>query len=294
MGKLREQMQTDLQLKGLTPRTQAIYLREVRNLAAYFKKSPEELGESQIKEYLLHLIKDRKLSEGTYRFYYSGLKFFYKQTLKRDWVVEKILCPKRREKLPVVLDLSEVEALLSGTKNLKHKAILMIIYSSGLRISEAAHLKLSDIDSKRMMVRIENGKKGKDRYSILSQTALECLRQYWIKYRPKAWLFEGQKKERPLSTSTIYQIFCAAKKKAGIRKPSSVHTLRHSFATHLIEAGTSLHHVQLLLGHKSPNTTTVYLHVSRHNLAQVTSPLDLHLNQSSLSGTPPPLAHIPI
>jgi integrase/recombinase XerD len=282
MGKLRDQMQADLQLRGITPRTQATYLREVRNLALYFKKSPEELGEKEIKEYLLYLINDKKLPEGTYRNYYSGLKFLYKHTLKREWVMEKILCPKRRQKLPLVLDLSEGEALFSATKNLKHQAILMITYSSGLRVSEAARLKVTDIDSKRMMVRIQNGKKGKDRYSILSQTALECLRQYWIQYRPKEWLFEGQKKDRPLSTSSIRYIFYGAKKRAGIRKPASVHTLRHSFATHLIEAGTSLHHVQLLLGHRSPTTTTVYLHVSRHNLAQVTSPLDGQLikNQS--------------
>jgi len=290
MGKLREQMQMDLQLRGITPRTQAAYLREVRNLALYFKKSPEELGEKEIKEYLLYLINDKKLPEGTYRNYYSALKFLYKHTLKREWVMEKILCPKRRQKLPLVLDLSEVEALFAVTQNLKHKAILMITYSSGLRVSEAARLKVDDIDSKRMMVRIQHGKKGKDRYSILSQTALACLRQYWIKYRPKQWLFEGQKKQRPLSTSSIRSIFYAAKKRAGIRKPASVHTLRHSFATHLIEAGTSLHHVQLLLGHRSPTTTTVYLHVSRHNLAQVTSPLDVRLaNNQSI-----PPAHIPI
>jgi site-specific recombinase XerD len=189
-------------------------------------------------------------------------------------VIEKIQCPKRKIKLPVVLDLSEVESLFSVTRNLKHKAILMITYSSGLRISEATHLKITDIDSKRMMVRIQQGKGGKDRYSILSHAALECLRQYWRKYHPKDWLFEGQKKDKHISISSIHQIFHAAKKRAGITKPASVHTLRHSFATHLVEAGTSLHHVQLLLGHRSPNTTTVYLHVSRLNLAQVTSPLD--------------------
>ena len=188
MSTLREQMQADLQLSGLTPKTQRIYLREVRNLAKYFDKSPEDLGESEIKKYLLHLLKEKKLSDGTFRFYYSGLKFLFRHTLKREWVFEKIRCPKRKIKLPIVLDLSEIESLFSVTENLKHKAILMITYSSGLRIS--------------------------------------------------------------------------------------VHTLRHSFATHLIEAGTSLHHVQLLLGHRSPNTTTVYLHVSRLNLAQVTSPLD--------------------
>jgi site-specific recombinase XerD len=273
MSTLREQMQADLQLRGLTPKTQRIYLREVRNLAKYFDKSPEDLGESEIKKYLLHLLKEKKLSDGTFRFYYSGLKFLFRHTLKREWVFEKIRCPKRKIKLPIVLDLSEIESLFSVTENLKHKAILMITYSSGLRISEAARLRISDIDSKRMMVRIQQGKGGKDRYSILSQTALECLRQYWRKYRPKDWLFEGNK-DAHISISSIHQIFHAAKKRAGITKPASVHTLRHSFATHLIEAGTSLHHVQLLLGHSSPTTTTVYLHVSRLNLAQVTSPLD--------------------
>ena len=274
MGTLRDQMQADLHLKGITPRTQKDYLREVSNLAKYFNKSPEELGEKEIKEYLVHLLKDRKLSGGTYKYYVSGIKFLYRTTLKREGVVDAIQYPKSRRKLPVVLDLSEVEALFSVTENLKHKAILMITYSSGLRISEAARLKITDIDSKRMMVRVQQGKGGKDRYSILSNTALECLRQYWRKYHPKDWLFEGQKKDEHISISSIHQIFHAAKKRAGITKPASVHTLRHSFATHLVEAGTSLHHVQLLLGHRSPNTTTVYLHVSRLNLAQVTSPLD--------------------
>jgi site-specific recombinase XerD len=195
-------------------------------------------------------------------------------------MVEKIKCPKRRRKLPIVLDLSEVESLFSVTKNLKHKAMLMITYSSGLRVSEAARLKMTDIDSKRMTVRIRQGKGG-DRYSILSQTALEQLRQYWKKYRPTEWLFDGQKKDDHITAHTIQCIFYAAKKRAGITKPASVHTLRHSFATHLIEAGTSLHHVQLLLGHRSPTTTTVYLHVSRLNLSQVISPLDRAVKQAS-------------
>jgi len=274
MGTLRDQMQADLHLKGITPRTQKDYLREVSNLAKYFNKSPEELGEKEVKEYLVHLLKDRKISGGTYKYYVSGIKFLYRTTLKREGVVDAIQYPKSRRKLPVVLDLSEVEALFSVTENLKHKAILMITYSSGLRISEATRLKITDIDSKRMMVRVQQGKGGKDRYSILSHAALECLRQYWRKYHPKDWLFEGQKKDKHISISSIHQIFHAAKKRAGITKPASVHTLRHSFATHLVEAGTSLHHVQLLQGHRSPNTTTVYLHVSRLNLAQVTSPLD--------------------
>ena len=196
-------------------------------------------------------------------------------------MVDTIWYPKSKKKLPVVLDLSEVEALFSVTENLKHKAILMITYSSGLRISEAARLKISDIDGKRMMVWVQQGKGGKDRYTILSQTALECLRQYWREYRPKQWLFEGTKEDAPITVSSIHQIFHKAKKRAGIAKPASVHTLRHSFATHLIEAGTSLHHVQLLLGHRSPTTTTVYLHVSRLNLSQVASPLDKIPEQAS-------------
>jgi len=266
-------MLADLQLKGATLKTQRNHLKEVRNYAKHFGKSPEELGEKEVREYLLHLMNERNLSDGTYRCYVTALKFLYRTTLKRQWV-ENIKFPKRKKKLPVVLDLSEVMSLLSVTENIKHKALLTLTYCSGLRISEVACLKITDIDSKRMMVYIRQGKGGKDRYSILSQTALECLRQYWRDYRPKEWLFEGQKPGTHITISSITQIFQKAKKRAGITKPASVHTLRHSFATHLIEAGTSLHHVQLLLGHRSPTTTTVYLHVSRMNLAQVSSPLD--------------------
>ena len=274
MDELREQMMKDLQLKGITPRTQRKYLREATNLSNYFGKSPVELGEKEVKEYLVHLLEDRKLSRGTYRNYVAGIKFLYKTTLNREEVVEEIRYPKAKKKLPVVLDLAEIKALLSVMENLKHRALLTITYSSGLRISEAACLKVTDIDSKRMMVRVQQGKGGKDRYSILSQTALELLRRYWRQYRPKEWLFEGQKEGTHICLTAIRQIFLEAKERAGITKPASPHTLRHSFATHLIEAGTSLHHVQLLLGHRSPITTTVYLHVSKMNLSKVASPLD--------------------
>jgi len=274
MSKLREQMQEDLQLIGITPKTQHVYLREVSNFANYFDTSPELLGETEVREYLLYLLNERKLSQGTFRYYVSGLKFLYRTTLKREEVVADIRYPKRKKTLPVVLDLSEVEALFSATENIKHKAILMITYSAGLRLSEVSRLKITDIDSKRMMVRVEQGKRSKDRYTILSQTALECLRDYWRAYRPKEWLFEGQKEGTHIGLTAIRQILLAAKQRAGITKPITVHSLRHAFATRLIEAGTSLHHVQLLLGHRSPVTTTVYLHVSQLNLPQVTSPLD--------------------
>jgi integrase/recombinase XerD len=227
MGKLRDQMLLDLQLSGAKPSTQRTYLREAENLAKYFHKSPEQLGEDELKTYLLYLMKERHLSEGTFRFYVAGLKFVYRTTLKREWAVEKIRSPRAKRKLPVVLDLSEVESLFSVTKNLKHKAILMMTYGSGLRVSETASLRLTDIDRKRMMVRITQGKGGKDRYSILSQTALEQMRYYWHKYRPREWLFEGAKEDEPITAHSIQLMFYAARKRAGITKPASVHTLRH-------------------------------------------------------------------
>ena len=232
------------------------------------------MGEKEIKEYLLYILKEKKVSDGTFRQCRSALKFLYRTTMNRDWIVEKIPGPKSKRKLPNVLDLSEVQALFSATRSLKHKAILMVMYSSGLRISETAHLKVSDIDGKRMMVKVCYGKGGKERYTILSHTALECLRQYWRKYRPSEWLFSGRNKNIPIPVNTVRCIFKSVRKRAGITKPASPHTLRHSFATHLVEAGTDLHRVQLLLGHASPKTTTIYLHVSRGSLARVVSPLD--------------------
>src|SRR4030067_1605515 len=226
MGKLRDERLLDREWSGAKPRTQKTYLREAENLAKYFNKSPEQLGEDELKAYMLYLMKERHLSEGTLRFYVAALKFLYRTTLKREWVVEKIRYPRAKRKLPVVLDLSEVESLFSVTKNLKHKAILMMTYSSGLRASETASLKLTDIDSKRMMVRISQGKGGRERDSILSQTALEQLRHYWRHYRPTKWLFEGAKKNEPITTHSIQLMLYAARKRAGITKPASIHSLR--------------------------------------------------------------------
>ena len=207
-------MLTDLQLKGITPRTQKKYLREVSIMADYFDKPLEELGEKEVKDYLVHMLETRKLSRGTYRGYVAGIKFLYKTTLNREEVVEKIQYPKAKKTLPVVLDLAEIKTMLSVMENLKHRALLTITYSAGLRVSEAAKLKVTDIDSKRMMVRVQQGKGTKDRYSILSQTALECLRQYWRQYRPKEWLFEGQKEGTHICYTSIRQIFVEAKKSA--------------------------------------------------------------------------------
>jgi integrase/recombinase XerD len=278
MATLREQMQRDMQLRGLSPRTQESYLQKARDFARHFKKSPEQLGDEEIRTYLQYLLVERKVSDSTYRQAYGSLKFLYQKTLGRSVTFEKIPSLKNRKKLPVVFDRSEVDALFSATKNIKHKAILMVIYSAGLRLSETAHLKLADIDSKRMLIRVRQGKGGDDRYTILSTVALDMLREYWRKYRPTEWLFEGDLKGRHITDRSIQYIFKIAKKRAGVNKPGSVHTLRHSFATHLLEAGTDIHHIQTLLGHKCIQQTTVYLHVRRKDLARVVSPLDAGLS----------------
>ena len=278
MGKLREQMKGDLELKGLSPNTQEIYLRQVSQFARHYGRSPRHLGEKEIKEYLLYLIRKKKVSTSTVNQCYHALKFLYERTLNRVWVMARVPRVKSLKQLPIVLDKEEVESLFSVTKNLKHRAILMLIYSSGLRLMEAAHLKVTDIDSKRMLLRIKQGKGRKDRYTILSKVALEVLREYWSQYRPKEWLFAGRFPGKPLTGRSIQRILIKAKKLAGIKKPATVHTLRHSFATHLLEAGTNLYHIQLLLGHRSLNTTTIYLHVSRKELARIVSPLDLAHN----------------
>jgi site-specific recombinase XerD len=275
MGRLREQMKGDLELRGLSRNTQEIYLNQVRDFSRYFNRSPLYLREREIKEYLLYLIREKRASYSRVNQCYCALKFLYETTLKRKWVMEKVPCTKRERNLPVVLDREEVEALFSVTRNVKHRAILMLIYSSGLRVSEAARLKISDIDSKRMVIRIRRGKGKKDRYSILSHVALEALREYWKRYRPKEWLFPSRFPGKPLTERSIQRTFKKAKALASINKPVSINTLRHTFATHLLEAGTDLHHIQLLLGHKSPKTTTIYLHVSQKELIGIVSPLDL-------------------
>lgn len=279
MKTLKQRMREDLQLRGLSPRTQAAYLFQVTRFARHFMKLPDKLGEHEVREYLLHLLNEKHVSYSTLAQNYSALKFIYEVTLKRPWEVKRIPYPKTPRRLPVVLDRKEIDALFAATTNLKHLAILMMTYSAGLRLNEVVHLQREDIDRARMMVRVREGKGKADRYSLLSKTALRTLEDYLRYYKPVVWLFPGVTSEKPLSPTSIQKMFQAARDRAGITKPASVHTLRHSFATHLIEAGCSLHHVQLLLGHRSPTTTTTYLHVSRNNLVAVVSPLDVPDNE---------------
>jgi integrase/recombinase XerD len=275
MGKLQEQLKRDMALKRYSPRTSACYLAWVKDFVRYFGRSPNQLGTEEIKEYLYVLIRKRKLSGSSSAQAYSALKFFYQTTLGREWDLSKIPRAQHEKKLPVVLSYSEIEAIFSQVSYLKHRAILMTIYSGGLRLSEAAHLKVSDIDSDRMLIRVEQGKGNKDRYTLLAKRTLAILRAYWREDRPQRWLFPGKEKDRPINVNTIQRAFQRARDRSGIRKLASVHTLRHSFATHLLEAGTELYYIQKLLGHSSPKTTSVYLHVSDKDLRDVISPIDL-------------------
>jgi Site-specific recombinase XerD len=274
MSELRTKMTMDLELRGYSPTTVKYYINHVFRLSKHFSKSPDLLGEDEIFEYLHYCITERKLSEGTVNTIYSALKFFYTKTLGRDWRVEKLARTKEARKLPAVLSKSEVMDIFNATENLKHKAILMTIYSAGLRVSEAANLKVTDIDSKNMQIFIRNGKGKKDRYALLSKANINVLREYWKRYHPKEFLFSGRYREDAISARAIQKIFEQARDKAGIKKDATVHTLRHSFATHLLEAGTDIFHIQRLLGHTSIHTTTIYLHLRRMDLLNVTSPLD--------------------
>lgn len=275
MGRLHDQMKRDLELKNYSPKTRSCYLASVKSFALHFHRSPAELADQEIREYLHYLIQEKKASQSAVSQAYSALKFFYETTLKRDWNGFRIPRVKMGKKLPVVLSLQEIQAIFSATRNLKHRAILMTTYSAGLRVSEVVHLKVSDIDSQRMVIRVQQGKGEKDRYTLLARRTLEVLRDYWREYRPKDWLFPGQPAKGSLSVSAVQRVFWKVLDQAGIKKPATVHTLRHSFATHLLEAGTDLYHIQQLLGHTTPKTTTIYLHLSRKDLGGVTSPIDL-------------------
>ena len=271
---LKQRMREDMQLRGLSPHTQKEYLMRVTLFARYFRKLPDKLGEEEIRAYLLHLVNEKHASHAVLNMTYYALKFIFETTLKRPWEVRKVPHPKKPQRLPVILDKGEVQKLLSVTTNAKHKAMLMMAYGSGLRVSEVARLKVSDIDAARMTVMVREGKGAKDRYTILSRVALDTLTKYLRRYRPTSWLFPGMIPGRPMTTSSIGLVIKAARKRAGITKRATMHSLRHAFATSLLEGGTDLRHVQLLLGHRSLKTTALYLHVSRKDLGTIVSPLD--------------------
>ena len=275
MGKLKEKMRMDMELKNFSIRTIDTYLACVKSFVVYHKRSPELLGYEHIRDYLYYLLKEKKASQSTINQTYSALKFLYEVTLRGDWSSFKIPRCKVSKRLPVVLSKQEVNAVFSMLRNLKHRAVLMTIYSGGLRLHEATQLMVSDIDSARMTIRVRQGKGNKDRYTLLGRRTLELLRLYWGVHRPVDWLFPSTHAGKPLSDSSVQRAFKGALYHSGIKKKASVHTLRHSFATHLLEAGTDLYHIQRLLGHTTAATTSIYLHVTRKDLSRIVSPIDL-------------------
>lgn len=274
MYQLIEKMTGDMQLRGFSPKTIYAYTSHVRRFEKHFEKHPALMGEAQIRQFLLHVI-SQGISSSYANGCYSALRFLYETTLGKDWNMKNIPRSKKQSKLPVVLSPKEVLSIFDSVSNLKHKTILMTTYAAGLRVSETANLLLSDIDSSRMSIFIRQGKGQRDRYSLLSQANLVLLREYWHQYKPSSYLFPGASPYMPISTRTIQQVFYDARKKANIDKPASVHSLRHSFATHLLEAGTDLFRIQQLLGHFNLETTSKYLHMVHGKVLQVKSPLDL-------------------
>jgi site-specific recombinase XerD len=269
-----KKMSIEMQIRGFCETSQTEYLKCVQTFQKFCGKPLTEVTENDIKIFLHHLAAEKKLAASSVNLHNAALKFLYQKTLKRAWDSENLPRVKKPKKLPAVLSKEEVQLLFDVTDNLKHKCILMTVYGSGLRLSEIVGLKVSDIDSKNMRIFVRQGKGKKDRYAILSQKSLDMLREYWKVYKPKDWLFEGKEKGTPYTRRSTQDLFYNAVKKAGIKKDISLHTLRHSFATHLLEANVNLFHIKQLLGHTDISTTTIYLHMVNMNSLNIKSPLD--------------------
>jgi integrase/recombinase XerD len=274
MTPLRQRMVDDMQMRNFAPNTQKAYVERVSQFARYFGKSPELLGADHVRRYQLYLVQEKRASWSQVAQNVAALRFLYGVTLRKPWVVEKLPLPKVPKKLPVVLTVAEVRRLLAATRSLKQRALLTTAYAAGLRVSEVVALEISDIDSVQMLIRVRQGKRRKDRYVMLSPHLLEVLRAYWKKYRPTKLLFPATRRPGAVATRHVYRMCRDACLAAGIDKHVTVHTLRHSFATHLLDAGVDLRTIQVLLGHSSVRTTVVYTHVSTRRLQAVASPFD--------------------
>jgi integrase/recombinase XerD len=282
MTQLRQRMLEELQRRNYSAGTVRLYLHHVAAFAQHFHRSPDQLGAEHIRQYQLFLIQQKKLAWSSYNQIVCALRFFYAKTLKRSFLLSEIPFPRKSQQLPLILSQEEVARILTAPEHLKSRALLMTIYAAGLRRSEVARLRVSDIDSARMTITVHQGKGQKDRVVMLSPVLLDTLRQYWRKNKPKEWLFPGRTPNQPISGNDIFMVFQHAVHSAGITKKVCPHSLRHSFATHLLESGTDLRTIQILLGHRSLKTTSRYLHVSAQHVRATTSPLDsLNLTRES-------------
>lgn len=274
MTPLRQRMIEDMRVRNLSPNTQQLYIDRVAKFARYFGKSPELLGPENVRAYQVYLIHQKHASSSMLQQTVCALRFLYRNTLGKEWALPYIPTPKREKKLPVVLSQEEVSRFLDNLSNLKHRALIITAYATGMRVSEVVSLRAADIDSDRMMIRVEQGKGRKDRYVMLSPNLLELLRAYWKVARPADWLFPGQRPGTHLTAKRALQVCLKAGAAAGLTKRATVRALRHSFATHLLEAGANIRVIQVLLGHRSLRTTAKYTHVSRETICSISSPLD--------------------
>jgi site-specific recombinase XerD len=274
MSQLRQQMIRAMDLSNLSDNTQRRYLSAVSGLAKHYHRSPDQLTEEMIEDYLLYLKNDKGNAPNTCASNLSGLRFFYNHVLKQDISIEYSLS-RNVQKLPTVLPQEDIWKIISAAGNLKHRLILMTTYSAGLRACEVTALKPEHIESKKMLIKVK-GKGRKERYTLLSKMLLGELRSYYKAQRPQNYLFpSSHKKHQALCYGSVYNIYEKARKKAGVKTGAGIHTMRHAFATHLLEAGYDIRKIQVLMGHKRLSTTMIYLHVSRETLAKIPSPLDL-------------------
>ena len=274
MGVFRERMRRDLEIEGKAERTCRTYLGAMAGLVRYFMRPPDQLGPEDIKRYQHHLIRERGLSYSTLNTAVSAFRFFYRNTLPVDWEVERLPFHKRPKRLPVILSREEVVRLFEAACGLVWRAVFVTLYGAGLRLGECLRLRVSDIDSGRMVLEVRAGKGAKDRYVPLSKSLLRLLREYWREARPDDYLFPGREPEQPLDPTTVQRRFQKAAKRADIRKRVTPHSLRHAFATHMLEDGTHVRALQRILGHTSLKTTTIYLHCTAEYMRDVKSPLD--------------------
>ncbi len=273
MTPLRQRMIEDLRVRNYSPKTQKVYVAQVARFARHFGVSPEQLGPEEVRTYQLHLI-EQGVSWSTFNQTVCALRFLYKITLGRSWAVKHLPFAKKPRRLPCVLSGKEVEALLSAAHNAKHRAVLMTLYSTGLRVSEVAQLRLEDVDSQRMLIRVRQGKGRKDRVVMLSPVLLDHLRAYRRAQPRSPWLFPGSEPDQALSVSAVQKVCGQTGRKAGIGKRVTPHLLRHSFATHLLESGADLRLIQTLLGHQSVRTTQLYTQVTADRIRATANPLD--------------------
>jgi site-specific recombinase XerD len=279
----------DMRLRNLSPHTIDAYVLAAKQFANHFKRSPRQLSGDDVRQYLLHLVQDKHVSWSRYNIARCALQFLYQITLGRDERFDKLPCARAPKRLPTVLCTEELRRLFDvAARDVKHKALLMTLYGSGLRVSEVAALRPADIDSARMLIHVRQGKGAKDRMTKLSPRLLEVLREYWRAARPKQWLFaQTGNADLAMNTSSIERMVQRLARRAGIGKTVTPHTLRHSYATHLLDAGTDLRTIQVLLGHRNLKTTAIYLHVSQAKIAAAASPLDLLYAQPPSPTAPP-------